>query len=92
MDYSDRIKINGHDAVYLSKDTDNDKQFNQRLYILFPEYSRVIIMFGTEKLEKDEFIKMAENCELRQTDEILKDGEYILWDMFTDVFEDSVVK
>ena len=89
---SDKIVINGHDAVYLSMNVDNDLNFSQRLYILFPEYSRVIIMFGTENLEKDEFIKMAENCEIRQTDEILKDGEYILWDMFTDVFEDSVVK
>ncbi len=28
VDYSDRIKINGHDAVYLSMDTDNDKILN----------------------------------------------------------------
>ena len=68
----------GHEGIYLQyQDLEQDGSFNQRMYLLYPEEYRVLVMYIGDDVSKEEAIKVAENISLVETERVLKTKRYI---------------
>lgn len=76
----EEVSIGDHKGVYLTRDTgvdDGGVYFDKILYVSYPEYGRVMQMFASSLLTKEETLKIAEGV-------VLTPGEGAGEDMFAD--------
>lgn len=70
----------GHEGIYLQyQDLEQDGSFNQRMYLLYPEEYRVLVMYIGDDVSKEEAIKVAENISLVETERVLKTKDIYTW-------------
>ena len=73
----------GHEGIYLQyQDLEQDGSFNQRMYLLYPEEYRVLIMYIGDDVSKEEAIKVAENISLVETERVVKIKDMYTWSEF----------
>lgn len=73
----------GNEGIYLQyQDFEQDGSFNQRMYLLYPEEYRVLIMYIGDDVSKEEAIKVAENISLVETERVLKTKDMYTWSEF----------
>lgn len=73
MQSRESLTIAGHEAEYitlLSLEREGI-DFNQRLYIAYPEYNRVLQIYIGEDVDRDTAVKFAENLVITETGEYL---------------------
>lgn len=73
----------GHEGIYLQyQDLEQDGSFNQRMYLLYPEEYRVLIMYIGDDVLKEEAVKVAENISLVETEHVAKTKDMYTWSEF----------
>ena len=77
MQSRESLVIAGHEAEYITLlNLESDSvDFNQRLYIAYPEYNRVLQIYIGEDVDRDTAVKFAENLVITET------GEYLAQDI-----------
>lgn len=75
---SENIQVGNHDGVYIKKQntSDQDKAFDQMIYVAYPEYHYVMQMYIGHDVTKEEACKVAEGIVLASAEE-LSDGTVI---------------
>lgn len=75
---SENIQVGNHDGVYIKKQntSDQDKAFDQMIYVTYPEYHYVMQMYIGHDVTKEEACKVAEGIVLASAEE-LSDGTVI---------------
>lgn len=72
MESREELTIDGHEAVYVTLLNEVEQagvRFNQRLYIVYPEYNQVICLYIGEDIDRDTAIRFAENLTVTQLEE-----------------------
>ena len=68
---SEMISFDGHEGVYIEKQTSKYKKvtstFDKKIYLMYPEVQRVLIMNIADNVTKEEALKVAEQIELVDT-------------------------
>ena len=66
---SEMISFDGHDGVYMEKETSKHEKvtFDKKIYLMYPEVQRVLIMDIANNVTKEEALKVAEQIELIDT-------------------------
>lgn len=66
---SEMISFDGHDGVYMEKETSKHEKvtFDKKIYLMYPEVQRVLIMDIANNVTKEEALKVAEQIELVDT-------------------------
>lgn len=79
--FSEEISVSGHEGVYLELHQANpqEKDFGKRMYIAYPEVSRMLELFVGNDVTKEEVLKFAENLELAPTGEWLDREKLYTW-------------
>lgn len=73
----------GHEGIYLQyQDFEQDGSFNQRVYLLYPEEYRILVMYVGDNVSKEEAIKVAENISLIETERVVKTKDMYTWSAF----------
>lgn len=78
LESRESITINGHEAEYVTLQNvleEDGVRYDQRLYIVYPEYNQVLCIYIGEDMDKDTAVKFAENLVFEAT------GEYYSEDM-----------
>lgn len=76
----EEITLGEHTGVYLKYyDLFEDYSFNQRIYLLYPELYRVVVVYIGDDVSKEEAIKFAKNLKITENSEILKTAEMPTW-------------
>ena len=87
----EELNINGHEALLVNNiRSTHDNGFNKKLYIIYPEYQRIIMSWIGEKLDKAEMIKIFENVELYDTGETGMYGE-MTWKEMAELMNQDVM-
>lgn len=77
---SEEFAFGEHEGVYLKyHDLLEDKSFNQRIYMLYPELYQVVIIFVGDDVAKEEAMKFAQNLKIIENSELLKTAELVTW-------------
>ena len=76
--------------VYKQNSADTEWK-NADMYISFPEYERVIYIFGWGHIEREELLKVAEGITLEGSGETVsvKDGDVATWSRYIDYKKDE---
>lgn len=73
----------GHEGIYLQyQDFEQDGSFNQRMYLLYPEEYRILVMYVGDDVSKEEAVKVAENISLVETEHVVKTKDMYTWSEF----------
>lgn len=79
IDYQKQT-FGSHDGIYLSyHDLKQDGSYNQRIYLLYPEVWRVIVVFANDFVAKDDLIKVAENLKVEDTGKMMATAGMDTW-------------
>lgn len=85
---SDEITLSGHDGVYIKyQDLKQDQSFNQRIYMLYPEEYRMLVVYIGDDISKEEALKVAENIELKEQKEMVDTSEMYTWSQYVSAEE-----
>lgn len=88
---SDVVTLGGHDGVYIKyQDLRQDQSFNQRIYMLYPEEYRMLIMYIGDDISKEEAMKVAENIELKEQKEMVDTSEMYTWSEYVSEEETEI--
>ena len=80
---SDKVTLGGRDCVYIKyQDLRQDQSFNQRIYMLYPEEYRMLVMYIGDDISKEEAMKVAENIELKEQKEMVDTNEMYTWSQY----------
>lgn len=83
VEESEQTTFGAHEGVYLKyHSVRTDTHFNQRIYLLCPEESRVLIVYIGSDVSKEEAYKVAESIKLTETDEMVSTAEMWNWNTF----------
>ena len=64
----EEITINNHEALLVNNIRNpHDNGFNKKLYIVYPEFQRIVVAWIGEKIDRNEVIRIFENAELYDT-------------------------
>lgn len=79
--YSEAISFDGHDGVYLEKGVADKTEvvFDKKIYLVYPEVSRVLIMEIANNVTKEEALKVARQTELIDTGNTKDIQEFWKW-------------
>lgn len=68
------------EGIYLRyHDLKKDGSFNQRIYLFCPEYYRAFLIFVGDDVTKEEAVKLVENLEIIETDEMIQTAKMYTW-------------
>lgn len=78
---SEMLSFNGHDGVYLEKRIGDETEvaFDKKIYLVYPEVSRVLIMEIADNVTKEEALKVAEQIKLVDTGKVMDTQELWKW-------------
>ena len=83
VEESEQTTFGEHEGVYLKyHSVRTDTHFNQRIYLLCPEESRVLIVYIGSDVSKEEAYKVAEGITLTETGEMISTADMWDWDAF----------
>lgn len=83
VEESEQTTFGEHEGVYLKyHSVRTDAHFNQRIYLLCPEESRVLIVYIGSDVPKEEAYKVAEGITLTKTGEMISTADMWDWDAF----------
>ena len=83
VEESEQTTFGAHEGVYLKYySVRTDTHFNQRIYLLCPEESRVLIVYIGSDVSKEEAYKVAEGITLTETGEMISTADMWDWDAF----------
>ncbi len=83
VEESEQTTFGEHEGVYLKyHSVRTDTHFNQRIYLLCPEVSRVLIIYIGSDVSKEEAYKVAEGVKLTETGEMVSTAEMWNWNDF----------
>lgn len=79
--YHEELSINGHDAVYLEKQTaeNGSLSFDKKFYVAYPEYYQIIEIFVGENVSKEEAMEIVKNMEIKPTGETVAFSNVYTW-------------
>lgn len=83
--YSEELTINGHDAVYLERES----AFNKIFYVVYPDVWYILQVYAGQDTTKEEAIKVIENTELVPTGEVYDTADAYTWSDFVSSREES---
>lgn len=74
------LTVDGRDAVYIRVRYSADKDWeNGKLYVLYEELNRILMLGSWGRGEKDELIKIAENIDLAPTGKMVASKDLTHW-------------
>lgn len=77
---SEELELNGHSGVYVKYlDLKEDGSYDKRIYLLYPEVQRVIVVYGGDDVSKEDTFKFAENLKVTKGDELLETEGMMKW-------------
>lgn len=83
VEESEQTTFGEHEGVYLKyHSVRTDAHFNQRIYLLCPEESRVLIVYIGSDVSKEEAYKVVEGITLTETGEMISTADMWDWDAF----------
>lgn len=74
---SEKTMFGDHEGVYVRYA--DDREFNQRMYLMFPEEYRVLIVAIGNDVTKDEAYKVAEQLTLKETGQMMETDGLLTW-------------
>ncbi len=89
---AEKLFVGSHEALLVYKQNSADTEWkNADMYISFPEYERVIYIFGWGHIEREELLKVAEGITLEGSGETVsvKDGDVATWSRYIDYKKDE---
>ena len=93
VEESEQTTFGEHEGVYLKyHSVRTDTHFNQRIYLLCPEESRVLIVYIGSDVSKEEAYKVAEGITLTETGEMISTADMWDWDAFIQNSKGEVVE
>ena len=93
VEESEQTTFGAHEGVYLKyHSVRTDIHFNQRIYLLCPEESRVLIVYIGSNVSKEEAYKVAEGITLTETGEMISTADMWDWDAFIQNSKGEVVE
>lgn len=93
VEESEQTTFGAHEGVYLKyHSVRTDTHFNQRIYLLCPEESRVLIVYIGSDVSKEEAYKVAEGITLTETGEMISTADMWDWDAFIQNSKGEVVE
>lgn len=83
VEESEQTTFGEHEGVYLKYHTvQTDTHFNQRIYLLCPEESRIVTIYIGSDVSKEEAYKVAEGIKLTETGEMVSTGNLEDWNTY----------
>jgi hypothetical protein len=77
---SEELTLGEHDGVYVKfLDLKQDKSFDKRIYMLYPEEYRVFTIYFGDDVTKADAIKFAENMTVTEKDEMIETKGMLTW-------------
>lgn len=77
---SEEHTFGSYEGVYLRyNNLDNDKSFNQRIYMLCPENYRVLILYVGDDVSKEDALKFAGSLVITENDKMLDTAKMNTW-------------
>lgn len=93
VEESEQTTFGEHEGVYLKyHSVRTDTHFNQRIYLLCPEESRVLIVYIGSDVSKEEAYKVAEGITLTETGEMISTADMWDWNAFIQNSKGEVVE
>ena len=85
------LDLNGREGIYLRKQDrpGGEIDFNQKIYIPYPEYGQVIEVFVGEDIEKNEAVKFVQDLVVSETGAMVSKSEYGSWKTKYEVLDDN---
>ena len=80
VEASEKIMFGEHEGVYLK--FADDEEYNQRMYLMFPEEYRVLVVAIGNDVTKEEAYKVAETLTLEETGKMLETEGLWTWSDF----------
>ena len=63
------LTLGEHEAVYLNTQSIRRASYSQYIYISYPEYQRILIIYGTNNITKEALLELARSTSLTPTGE-----------------------
>ena len=80
VEESEKSMFGEHEGVYLKYA--GEREFNQRMYLMFPEEYRVLVVAIGNNVTKEEAYKVAERLRLEETDRMVDTNGLSTWSDF----------
>ena len=86
------LDLDGREAVYLRKPDrpGGSIDFNQKIYIPYPEYGQIIEVYIGEDIEKDEAVKIVQNFDVTETGTMMSKDSCGSWKSKYEVLDDNI--
>lgn len=79
VDYEEGV-YGQYEGVYLKyHELETDGSFNQRVYLLCPDINRVIMIYASDYVSKEDVVKVAENLVITENDTLLETASMYTW-------------
>ena len=76
VDYEERT-FGNYEGVYLKyNDLIEDGSYNQRIYLLCPDVYRVVVIYISDNVEKEDVFNVAENLVINEKEEMIKTADF----------------
>lgn len=76
----EKQELNGYDSVYVKYfDFKEDGTYDKRIYLLYPEAQRVILVYGGDDVSKEMLLKFTENLKIINTEDMLETKALTKW-------------
>lgn len=94
---SEELALGEHDGVYIKfLDTIEDKSFDKRIYMLYPEEYRVFKLYFGDDVSKEDAIKFAQNMIVTRKSDLIETEGLQTWsnivnpEQYTEIVNDKV--
>ncbi|MBO4887762.1 MAG: hypothetical protein J5589_05570 [Firmicutes bacterium] len=77
------LTLGEHEAVYLNTQSIRRASYSQYIYISYPEYQRILIIYGTDNITEETFLELARNTSLTPTGEEIQSKDLPTWKDYT---------
>ena len=75
----EKLTLNEREAVYIDHQSWRTPAFTQYLFIAFPEFQRILIIYATNDIPKEDFLSVAANASLVSTGEEVLTKNVVTW-------------
>ena len=78
----EELTLGEHAAVYVDHQSFRSPAFTQYLFVAYPEYQRIVIIYATNNIPKEDFLSMAGNMVLVPSGEEKDTDNLLTWSMY----------
>ncbi len=81
----EKLTFDDRESIYLNHQTLRTPSFSQYIYVPYPELQRVLIIYATNDIAKEDFIQVARNTALVATGEEILSSNITTWQEYTNM-------